>query len=81
MAEHKDAIRPTLEQENVMKRIHSGKDAWEQLGLQRGCTKEDVNKIYRKLAILLHPDKTGVKGADDAFKLLCFARKNILTTL
>ena len=81
MAENNDALRPTLEQENVMKRIHGGKDAWEQLGLHRGCTKEDVNKIYRKLAILLHPDKTGVKGADDAFKLLCFARKNILTTL
>ena len=73
-------LKPTTEQESVMKRLQVGKDAWEQLGLTRGCAKEDVNKVYRKLAILLHPDKTGVKGADDAFKLLCFARKNILMT-
>ena len=73
-----DGVEPTKEQEEVMKRLRGGKDAWEQLGLSRGCTKEDVNKIYRKLAVLLHPDKTGVKGADDAFKLLCAARKSIL---
>ena len=71
-------MEPTKEQDEVMKRLRGGKDAWEQLGLNRECTKEDVNKIYRKLAILLHPDKTGVKGADDAFKLLCTARKAIL---
>lgn len=63
-----------------MKRLRGGKDAWEQLGVSRECTKDDINKIYRKLAILLHPDKTAVKGADDAFKLLCFARKSILMT-
>ena len=77
-SDNSDMLKPTTEQENVMKRLQVGKDAWEQLGLPRGCAKEDVNKAYRKLAILLHPDKTGVKGADDAFKLLCFARKNIL---
>ena len=71
-------MKPTAEQENVMKRLRVGRDPYEQLGLPIGCSKEDVNKVYRKLAILLHPDKTGVRGADDAFKLLCFARKNIL---
>ena len=64
-----------------MKRLQTGKDAWSQLGLKRGCSKDDVNKVYRKLAVLLHPDKTGVKGADEAFKLLCFVRKNIMVTL
>ena len=63
-----------------MKRLHSGKDSWEQLGVDKGCSREEVNKTYRRLAILLHPDKTGVKGADDAFKLLGFARRNILMT-
>jgi len=77
-----DEVRqPTTEQDNVMKRLQTGKDAWSQLGLKRGCSKDDVNKVYRKLAVLLHPDKTGVKGADEAFKLLCFARKNIMVTL
>ena len=43
-----------------------------------GSTREEINRIYRKLAILLHPDKTGLPGADDAFKLLGVARRNLL---
>ena len=72
---------PTLEQEAVMIQLRCGTDAWDQLGLYKGCKKEDVNKIYRKLAILLHPDKTAIKGADEAFKLLCAARRNILMSI
>ena len=76
-----ERLKPSMEQENVMKRLEAGNDPWDQLGVARGCSKEELNKMYRKLAILLHPDKTGVKGADDAFKLLCLARKNILLIL
>ena len=47
-----------------------GQNAWQQLGIEPGSTQEEVNKAYRKLAILLHPDKTAVRGADEAFKLL-----------
>ena len=60
--------------------IFLGQNAWEQLGLDKGCTKEEVNKAYRKLAILLHPDKTAVKGADEGFKLLGMARRAILNS-
>ena len=34
----------------------------------------------RKMAMLLHPDKTGVEGAQEAFKLLGQARNVILKT-
>jgi hypothetical protein len=30
--------------------------------------------VFRKLAIMLHPDKTAVVGADEAFKTLGVAR-------
>jgi DnaJ family protein C protein 27 len=72
---------PSDEQQAVMTRLGKGQTAWAQLGLENGCSKEEVNKAYRKVAVLLHPDKTGVQGADEAFKLLGMARRIILNTL
>lgn len=37
-----------------------------------------VNRTYRKLAVMLHPDKTAVVGADEAFKALGMARRSIM---
>lgn len=74
--------QPSTEQSSVMARIRSGHpDPWRQMGLTPGCGKDEVNKAYKKLALLLHPDKTGVQGADEAFKALGVARKTILRTL
>ena len=72
---------PSDEQLLAMQNLESGCDPWQQLGLEQGCPEEEVNKTYRKLAVLLHPDKTAVQGADDAFKLLGVARRNILNSL
>ena len=72
---------PTAEQVVVMNRLRSGQDSWQKLGLTGNSSREEVNKVYRKLAMLLHPDKTAVKGADEAFKALGAARRNILKTL
>lgn len=73
--------QPSPEQLSVMSRLRSGRDAWQQMGLTVGCSHEEVNKAYRKLAMLLHPDKTAVAGADEAFKTLGMARRNILKTM
>ncbi|XP_027103594.1 uncharacterized protein [Coffea arabica] len=43
------------------------------LGVNPSADDETVRKQYRKLALLLHPDKNRSVGADGAFKLLCEA--------
>ena len=75
------AEQPSDDQKEVITRLGKGMNPWQQLGIEKGCSKEEVNKAYRKLAILLHPDKTAVRGADEAFKLLGMARRSILNTL
>ena len=72
--------QPSDDQQAVMSRLGRGQNAWQQLGIEPGSTQEEVNKAYRKLAILLHPDKTAVRGADEAFKLLGLARRTILNS-
>jgi len=67
-----------------MSRLSKGKsgDPWYQLGLSRAaCGPEDVNRAYRRLAVLLHPDKTAASGADEAFKALGAARRAALRAL
>ena len=72
--------QPSTDQQAVISRLGRGQNAWQQLGIEPGSTQEEVNKAYRKLAILLHPDKTAVRGADEAFKLLGLARRTILNS-
>ncbi len=73
--------QPSAEQRTVMGRLREGHDPWQQLGLKRGCSQDDVNKVFRRLAMLLHPDKTAVAGADEAFKILGSARRTILRSM
>ena len=39
---------------------------------------DDINKAYRKLAVLLHPDKSIAPGTEEAFKILVNARTALL---
>ncbi|CAK7324127.1 unnamed protein product [Dovyalis caffra] len=52
-------------------RISSGEVDWYcVLGVNRWADNETVRKRYRKLALMLHPDKNKSLGADGAFKLV-----------
>ncbi len=74
--------QPSPEQKTVMQRLKEGRDPWQRMGLVKGCaSRDEVNKVFRKLAALLHPDKTAVVGADEAFKALGVARRDILKQL
>ena len=40
--------------------------------------RDDINRAYRKLAMLIHPDKSVAPGSEEAFKVLVDARKALL---
>ncbi|XP_048232931.1 uncharacterized protein LOC8264015 [Ricinus communis] len=45
-------------------------DYYSVLGLKPSADRDTVKKQYRKMAVLLHPDKNKTVGADGAFKLV-----------
>ncbi|KAH9374212.1 hypothetical protein HPB48_013697 [Haemaphysalis longicornis] len=40
--------------------------------------RDDINRSYRRLAVLLHPDKSTAPGCEEAFKMLAAARTTLL---
>ncbi|CAG9535528.1 unnamed protein product [Cercopithifilaria johnstoni] len=58
--------------EEAMERILRcrGRDAYMVLGLKADCKDDDIKRYYKKQAILVHPDKNRLSGADEAFKIL-----------
>uniref|UniRef100_A0A8R1XPE8 J domain-containing protein n=1 Tax=Onchocerca volvulus TaxID=6282 RepID=A0A8R1XPE8_ONCVO len=58
--------------EEAMERILKcrGRDAYIVLGLRADCKDDDIKRYYKKQAVLVHPDKNHLSGADEAFKIL-----------
>ncbi|XP_071443549.1 uncharacterized protein [Hetaerina americana] len=61
--------------EEAMKRLLAckGKDPYSILGVTPNCSDDDVKKYYKRQAFLVHPDKNGQPGAEEAFKILVHA--------
>jgi DnaJ family protein C protein 27 len=66
------------EQIDAIQRLKNSKDNYERLGLRVGCTREEVNNSFRRLAKLLHPDKNIYPGSSEAFKILLSAKTELL---
>uniref|UniRef100_A0AAZ3R353 DnaJ (Hsp40) homolog, subfamily C, member 27 n=1 Tax=Oncorhynchus tshawytscha TaxID=74940 RepID=A0AAZ3R353_ONCTS len=69
----------TKEQADTIRRIRNSKDSWDMLGVKPGATR--LTKAYRKLAVLLHPDKCVAPGSEDAFKAVVNARTSLLKNI
>ncbi|XP_075476604.1 uncharacterized protein LOC142517953 [Primulina tabacum] len=54
-------------------KINGEPDFYSILGMDVTATKSKLKKQYKKLAVLLHPDKNKTVGADGAFRLVCEA--------
>ncbi|NXA01527.1 DJC27 protein, partial [Nesospiza acunhae] len=61
--------------------IRSSQDSWDLLGLKPGASREEVTRAYRRLAVLLHPDKCPAPGSEDAFKAVVNARTALLKNI
>ncbi|KAK4308013.1 hypothetical protein Pmani_020265 [Petrolisthes manimaculis] len=60
-------------------RLTHAPDDHDKLALsRRTLTRDEINKSYRRLAALVHPDKCKASGAEEAFKALTQARNNLL---
>ncbi|XP_041875950.1 dnaJ homolog subfamily C member 27-like, partial [Corvus kubaryi] len=71
----------TREQADAIRRIRNSKDSWDTLGVKPGASREEVTRAYRRLAVLLHPDKCAAPGSEDAFKALGGARSALLKNI
>jgi len=72
---------PSHEQLSIMTRLSENIDPWLQMGISKQAKSEEVNRTYRRLAVLLHPDKTQATGTAEAFMLLGKARNQILKSI
>ncbi|XP_065829542.1 dnaJ homolog subfamily C member 27-like [Oscarella lobularis] len=67
------------EQADAVRKLRTGRNDHERLGVPQGASRDDINKAYRKLAVILHPDKCTMPGSEEAFKILVSARASLLT--
>jgi DnaJ family protein C protein 27 len=69
----------TKEQAGLVMKIKMATSNHEVLGLQQShSSKDDVIKAFKQLAFQLHPDKNSAPGSEDAFKIICRAKDELL---
>ncbi|XP_052079863.1 girdin-like [Mytilus californianus] len=74
-AQHDDFY--SKRQVDAIYKLTSGKTDYDRLGIRPGATKADVKTAYKKLSILVHPDKNAAPGSEDAFKILQNAKNSL----
>uniref|UniRef100_A0A1Y9H2H4 J domain-containing protein n=1 Tax=Anopheles dirus TaxID=7168 RepID=A0A1Y9H2H4_9DIPT len=68
---YRDGRLPSTADEAMSSLLNcKGKDAYSILGVSPDCTQEQIRKHYKKIAVLVHPDKNKQPGAEEAFKVL-----------
>lgn len=68
---YKDGKLPSTADEAMYSLLNcKGKDAYSILGVTPECSQEQIRKHYKKIAVLVHPDKNKQPGAEEAFKVL-----------
>lgn len=68
---YKDGRLPSTADEAMSSLLNcKGKDAYSILGVNPDCSQEQIRKHYKKIAVLVHPDKNKQPGAEEAFKVL-----------
>ncbi|XP_055600267.1 uncharacterized protein LOC129749348 [Uranotaenia lowii] len=60
----------TQAQLDAVQKVLKGKDCYEILGITKEASGFEIEKTYKKLALLLHPDKNKAPGSVQAFQFL-----------